>query len=205
MFYIVYPTSYEAYLITSVNGSSATGNCEKFSTWPIHALCEQPTSSVLFDSNIPGLHAGFDNDGWATTLLTLKSHTDNNVTYTPQIATNFTGELSYVGVRNIEVFFFNCPQWGISIREIRVTGSLEYGIFRYIASKDITLTSCESLVYTCIQVAPTLPIKMLELKLSPGSSWVHIGEIQFTTENRSCTGDYILAQPIGMVLQSYIL
>ena len=50
---------------TSVNGSSATGNCSNYAS----GACNDPASSVLFDGHIPTL-TGLDGDMWASQLLT---------------------------------------------------------------------------------------------------------------------------------------
>ena len=56
-----------------MNGSSSTGNCSNVatSTHSGQSRCDTPTSSVLFDGNIPTL-TGLDGDMWASQLLTLR-------------------------------------------------------------------------------------------------------------------------------------
>ena len=60
----------------SVNGSSATGNCSSVTTFSSVrnglSRCDVPTSSALFDGNIPTL-TGLDGDMWASQLLTLQT------------------------------------------------------------------------------------------------------------------------------------
>ena len=60
----------------SINGSSVTGNCSSVTTFSSRhnglSRCDVPTSSVLFDGNIPAL-TGLDGDMWASRLLTLQT------------------------------------------------------------------------------------------------------------------------------------
>ena len=72
-----------------MNGSSATGHCSSVTTGDGMTTCTQPTTSVLFDGNIPAL-TGLDGDMWASQLLILKKRT--SVT---RINFNFTSITDY--------------------------------------------------------------------------------------------------------------
>ena len=69
------PAEYTFPTPTSVNGSSATGNCASVSSSTSGTLtCADPTSSVLFDDprGMPIL-TGLDGDMWASQLLTIQT------------------------------------------------------------------------------------------------------------------------------------
>ena len=84
-----------------MNGSYATGGCSSVSTNTIGQLlrCNVPTSSVLFDGNIPTL-TGLDGDMWASQLLTLQTNQA-----TREIIFDFTASVFRVG--KIELVMFN--------------------------------------------------------------------------------------------------
>ena len=101
----------------SVNGSSATGNCSTFSsTHNRLSRCDAPTSSVLFDGNIPTL-TGLDGDMWASQLLTLQTTNEDR----RDIIFDFTGSSnSQFRVGRVELVMFNCPDMGIALQNIRL-------------------------------------------------------------------------------------
>ena len=80
--------------------------------------CDTPTSSVLFDGNIPTL-TGLDGDMWASQLLTLQTTNPAN----RDIPSDFTGTSNYTGLKRIELVMLNCLEWGIY--QLRVLGSLQ--------------------------------------------------------------------------------
>ena len=58
-----------------MNGSSNTGNCSNVTAISDALLrCHSPSTSVLFDGNIPTL-TGLDGNMWATQLLTFSNST----------------------------------------------------------------------------------------------------------------------------------
>ena len=71
--------------------------------------CLTPTSSVLFDENVPTL-TGLDGDMWASRLLTI-----NTTANTAEITFDFTATPDYTGVGKVEVVMFNCPEWGYQL------------------------------------------------------------------------------------------
>ena len=96
-----------------MNGSSATGNCSSVTAFSNSRLtrCDAPTSSVLFDGNIPTL-TGLDGDMWASQLLTLQ-------TSSREIIFDFINSIEF-RVERIELVMFNCPEWGISVQTVRL-------------------------------------------------------------------------------------
>ena len=95
---------------TSVNGSSATGNCSIANY--ANGTCNDPASSVLFDGHIPTL-TGLDGDMWASQLLTIQ---ESNVL----ILFDFTDTPNYTGVEAVEVVAFSCLEWEITARDINL-------------------------------------------------------------------------------------
>ena len=94
----------------SVNGSSATGHCSSVSSNGATSTCTDPTSSVLFDGVIPTL-TGLDGDMWASQLLTLQSM---------RSTVDVFFVMNIPQLEGVEVVVFNCPQWGISVKNISV-------------------------------------------------------------------------------------
>ena len=123
---------------TSVNGSSATGNCSNYAS----GVCNDPASSVLFDGHIPTL-TGLDGDTWASQLLTIE-----RVSTSLQVHVYFTTAPSVMAV---EVMAFTCPEWDI--------GAVSIGLFdsalSYVENHHIQVPSCEHLVRYCIQTRYT--------------------------------------------------
>ena len=155
----------------SVNGSSATGHCCSITTGDGMTTCTQPTTSVLFDGNIPAL-TGLDGDMWASQLLILKKGT--SVT---RINFDFTSTADYSGLGSVQVVFFHCPQWGISAHT-RLT------------------SSCDSLVRLCmpIDVSPMMFTTTLELD-DPLARWELIAEVTFYGSDSNCPPDAVITPP----------
>ena len=171
---------------TSVNGSSATGNCASVSSSTSGTLtCADPTSSVLFDG-IPVL-TGLDGDTWASQLLTVHTRAYGN-----DIIFDFHDTPgSTFRVERIELTMFNCPQWGTGAHSIIV---LEQG--HAIAVTDVNTTSCDSLVRVCISPKTTARVLTLRLFLYSGSDWAHLAEVTFWGNNPICPPEAIITVPL---------
>ena len=105
------PTSYTTRRsFHSVNGSSIDGNCSRdhYVTSSSFRTCNLPTSSVLFDGNIPTL-TGLDGDVWASQLLTIQKLASHHQDAT--IEFHFS-PIRLHHAERIEVVAFNCPEWG---------------------------------------------------------------------------------------------
>ena len=81
----------------AVNGSNSTGRCSNIIRSTTRQTCTTPTSSVLFDGNVPTL-TGLDGDMWASRLLTI-----NTTANTAEITFDFTATPDYTGVERVEV------------------------------------------------------------------------------------------------------
>ena len=138
---------------TSVNGSSATGNCSNYAS----GACNDPASSVLFDGHIPTL-TGLDGDTWASQLLTIQEPS-------VLILFDFTDTPNYTGVEAVEVVAFSCLEWGITAREINlaVNPSNLHVVATNFISQDSSYRSCEHLVRYCIQGETTHRVLILQL------------------------------------------
>jgi hypothetical protein len=186
---IVQPSSFY-FKTLSVNGSSAVGRCSNVTTGPgigdDFSRCDTPTTSVLFDGNIPTL-TGLDGDMWASQLLTLQTTVDGDAGV---ITSNFTSVRNYVGLERIELVMFNCPEKGISVQRIVTTAS------GFLSSPEIfdvpNITSCDSLVRVCISQVTTQPVIALQFDPPPGSTWVHLAEVVFYGSGSTCPPDTII-------------
>lgn len=165
----------------SVNGSS-TGNCNT-------SLCIEP-AGVLVDTIVPTLN-GLCESTWASQLLTLQTTASSiNITF------NFTSTSSnYVGDQKIEIVMFNCPQWGISAQTIRLktaNPTSESGTLLFVHNP--TLVSCDSFVRVCLskRVSSASSAIILQFDLGLDSTWIHLAEVTFSTDNITCPPDAIL-------------
>ena len=175
-----------------MNGSSVTGNCSNVtfgSVISMIARCNSPTSSVLFDGNIPTL-TGLDGDMWANQLVTLQ--TTNS--FRREIIFDFTA--SFFRVRRVELVMFNCPEWGIAVQTIRLLTATSIDAAR--AAVEIfsvpSITSCDSLVRICIAQNIDQPVIALEFIPPPGSTWTHLAEVSFHGTG-TCPPDTIITTP----------
>ena len=170
---------------TSVNGSSATGNCSNYT----NGACNDPASSVLFDGHIPTL-TGLDGDMWASQLLTIQ---ESGVI----ILFNFTDTPNYTGVEAVEVVSFSCLEWGITAREINlaVNPSNLHVVATNFISPDSSYRSCEHLVRYCIQGETTHRVLILRFNLISTNDWLHLAEVRFHTNSSACPHDTIITPP----------
>ena len=167
--------------VVSVNGSSAKGLCLSVSENGNMTTCTDPTSSVLFDGNVPTL-AGLDGDMWASQLLTLQT-----ISSSTEISFDFTAIPDYTGVTRVEVVIFNCPNRGVSVAAISLN-ELSANSNRMLSAQlmDIAITSCDYLVRVCLDTNATLPVLSIEFELDGGSDQVYIAETIFYDSNVSC-------------------
>ena len=172
----------------AVNGSSSTGRCSNFIPSITRQTCTTPTSSVLFDGNVPTL-TGLDGDMWASQLLTI-----NTTANTAEITFDFTATPDYTGVGRVEVVMFNCPEWGISVRTISLFSATSIsGSRTFLTSIFPTTTSCDSLVRVCIfLILSALFDQFLTLvfNLPSTSNWVHLAEVTFYASGSTCPSRY---------------
>ena len=175
----------------SVNGSSTTGNCSEVTSNGLVSICADPTSSVLYDSNIPTL-SGLDGDMWASQILTVQPY--NRFT---EVTFDFTFTPGYEKIKRVEVAIFNCPEWGTAIRSIilQAATSAFGGSRDSLATIRPTITSCDSLVRYCIQSTNTLPVFVLFFTLSSGSNWLHLAEVAFYNDNTACPPAVAITTP----------
>ena len=149
--------------------------------------CTTPTSSVLFDGNIPTL-TGLDGDMWASQLLTLQLRNASR----RDIISDFTGTSNYTGVDRVELVMFNCPEWGVSVRDIQLLVALTLAAslsLKMTISPNIT--SCDSLVRVCISHAITEPVIALRFIPAPGSNRTYLAEMGFYGDSSACPPDTI--------------
>ena len=181
----MFPAEYIFPTPTSVNGSSATGNCANVITSAETTICSNPTSSVLFDD--PGgmpILTGLDGDMWASQLLTIQ---------TTAAFTEITVDLgtpTFTRVERVEVVMFNCLQLGIGVQTVQAFEDNNV----LIQTANVDITSCDSLLRVCLVVRTTLPVLTLRFTLSPGSDWVHLAEVSFWGNGPTCPSDVAIIQ-----------
>ena len=174
-----------------MNGSSATGNCSDVDPGGQQLRCNAPTSSVLFDGNIPTL-TGLDGDVWASQLLTLQTTNEAR----REIIFDFTGTSNSLRVERVELVMFNCPDWGIAVQVITLLVSSSLSVGRTVVQTFSvpTITSCDSLVRICIALTIIQPVIGLEFTPPPDSTWIHLAEVTFYGTG-SCPPDTIITTP----------
>ena len=174
---------------TSVNGSSATGNCANniSSSTSGTLTCADPTSSVLFDDprGMPIL-TGLDGDMWASQLLTIQTAASST-----DITFDFRNTPGFTVVERVEVMMFNCPQLGIGVQTVQALEDNN----ALIQTANVDITSCTSLVRVCLSTATTIPILILRFRLSPDSDWVHVAEVTFFGNGVTCPPEIVITEP----------
>ena len=170
----------------AVNGSSNTGRCPNFFPSSTRQTCTTPNSSVLCDGNVPTL-TELDGDMWASQLLTI-----NTTANTANITFDFTNTPYYTEGGRIEVVMFNCPEWGILVKDIHLfCATSTSGSRTFVTSFFPTITSCDSLVRVCIPYAfnNIRPVLSLVFNLHSTSNWVHLAEVTFNASDSTFPPD----------------
>ena len=177
-----------------MNGSSPLGYCSSvinFGESSAGELCTQPAGTVLFDGNVPTLTA-LDGDMWASQLLTIR--TQSNV----GLLMYFPTKPVRIQVQRVEMVIFNCPEWGISAENILLVplslNDLSSIFTTDVTSRNITptITSCDSLVRVCTEMANT-QLELVTISIiSSNYSWLHLSEIAVYTDNSSCPPEAIV-------------
>lgn len=169
------------------------GHCQLVNHTSEVTYCQNPRSSVLLDSVIPTL-SGLDGNQWARQLLTI-----NIMDSAAEVTFDFTTTGNYVGVMQIEVVMFNCPQWRIGTNTVSIYGSTSVSDPRRIVGyiNSISATSCTSLVRVCtdVEYSTSLPVLTLHFPTSPGLDWTHIAEVVFSSQRSQCLPGPIIVPP----------
>ena len=170
-----------------MNGSSITANClSAASVGGGTFICSTPSSSVLYDGNIPTLMA-LDGNMWANELLTLQPLQPGISTL---VAFDFTTTPGYSGISRVEIFMFNCPEWGISAQTISLLQASDISLAGTpITTVNPMVTSCESLVRVCIPCSSNQPAIGLQFTVRPDSDWIHLAEVAFYNDGSVCPPD----------------
>lgn len=170
-----------------MNGSSATGHCSNITeNGDGTSICLDPTSSVLFDGNIPTL-TGLDGDMWASQLLTIRSGN-------PAITVDFSATENF-RLRRVEMVVFNCEELGPSFE----SANLE-AFDTLIALFFSSIASCDSLLRVCTGGLDFTETRMWLLRYVPISvnDWVHIAEITFHGDSPTCPPNTIITAPAAV-------
>ena len=173
-----------------MDGSSATGNCSSVTIASFSWLsrCDAPTSSVLFDNNVPTLTGNM----FASQLLTLQLM-QNTISTHRELIFDFTGTSTSFRVERVELVMFNCPERGIAVQDIRlhtapsiIDDRIEVQTFPV-----PNITSCDSLVRICITESIVQPVISLQFFLPVRSTLTYLAEVTFYRSG-SCPPDTII-------------
>lgn len=172
--------------IISVNGSSSTGQCSGAikSTTGV-TRCLQPTSSVLFDGEIPALleEPRSNNEIWASQLLTVRS----NINAT-EVIFDFSHTPDYVGVERIDLILYSCPSMGISVDAIALL-ALDDSLADI---SEVKIHPCDSLVRVCLPFVTTTPAVVLQFHHANDMHWLHLAEAKFYQSNDHACPPYFV-------------
>ena len=162
------------------NGSLTVGNCTDTGIAGSTTICNKPASSVLFDGKTPTL-TGLSGNMWASQLFTLSSAEDGGGSNSLSSEFDTTG---FTGVWAVEMTMFNCPDWGLAVRSIR----LQNGRGGDILSSSQVPTSCTSLVtdMLCSRSQLRLPRIRMVFDFQPNSDRVYIAEMTFFPTSVIC-------------------
>jgi hypothetical protein len=156
--------------------SSDVGHCSEVTAATSGTNCSQPTTSVLFDSDIPSNISELDNTNGGHGLLTMSTITTSNI-----IVYDFTHAPGYTGIQRMEIIMFNCREQGTAVRRISYGMSLSSQL-----EVNNSLYTCASLVRICISYRTTSPvISMLFTTFQPTDK-VHLAEVTFYINNSTC-------------------
>jgi len=163
----------------AMNGSSPSGWCANHSRQldNRHFTCNDPASSVLFDSHTPTA-TELNSSTWASQLLTLESTRKTNVT----IVFNFTATSMYAKVGEVEIALYNCPERKAAIKAIHIS---EHSTPIKVLHVDKKL-SCNDLVHVCASVGSTSPVLTLQFEpYDEQSTWLYLAELTFREEENT--------------------
>ena len=188
---MVVPASYQYQSASgvSVYGSSPTANCASSHTTTAannqsFFICDDPTSSVLFDGYIPDVKKR-DSATWASHLLTLRT-----IPFQIGILFDFTDTPDYSGLTLIELDVFNCPSKGSQLEGVFLMGRTREG------GKNRTLgvynaafypTTCDYLMRYCFDLPRGATYEYPQIIVGFDQDWVYIGEVTFYAGWETCT------------------
>lgn len=110
---------------------------------------------------------------------------------------DFTDTPGYAGLGTTELVLFHCPEWGIAVWAIRITGAIHSSFISEPFSYKTTIgipSSCDSLLRLCATIPPRsvgLPLLTFEFVLLT-YDWVHLAEVTFYGIGGYCLPDTTL-------------
>ena len=183
------PTAYTLSGVMAVNGSSANGGCPSPCVGVVSGIttCDCGTHSTIGEDAITGVL--IDNvteigtePVWAAPLFTVRGSTDT-------VTLGFRFPASVV-LREVELYLFHCPAWGIGAERIAIHNGASFPNFHQIRSNigSLTLTGDQNHCTNLTRVH--IPIDMAFFSTdywieftNPSRAglveWVHIAEAKF--------------------------
>ena len=179
-----------------MNGSNSNGGCpSEYVGTPSNnirtcdclgtGIGEEAITGVLIDDTVPTIDTA--QTMWASQLFTVMGGASgSNVT----IGVRFS---SGVALREVVIYLFNCPAWGIGAETIFIHYAQGFPTFTRVFDSlgSTTLTStetqnCNSLTRVSIPIQPTFELTnyYIEFHNPSGAAiqWVHIGEVRFSDQ-----------------------
>ena len=195
------PTAYTLTGVMAVNGSSANGGCPSPCVSGIttcdcgehSTIGEEAITGVLIDGipTIDGLMRSTAGDvTWAAPLFTVRGSTDT-------VTLGFRFPASVV-LREVELYLFHCPAWGIGAERIVIHNGASFPqfirLFDSIGSVTLLINgsqNCSSLIRVSIplQMAKSTTLYFIEFTNPSGDliEWVHIAEVRFSDQSIATT------------------
>ena len=194
------PNAYTLPEVMAVNGSDANGGCPSpcvgsgdsgITTCDCAAHSTVGTEAItgaFIDGVVPTINTIMRNATgtgvfvWAAPLFTVRGSADTVI-----LGFRLLGS---VALQEVELYLFNCPQWGIGAESVRTYYQFSFPSFDQTASVigNVTLTSdrqsCDSLTRVSIplQMARSTLFYFIEFHNPSGAviQWVHIAEVRFS-------------------------
>ena len=187
----VTPTAYALPGVMAVNGSSANGGCPSPCVGVVSGIttCDCGTHSALGEDAITGvLIDGVTEIGtepvWAAPLFTVRGSTDT-------VTLGFRFPASVV-LREVELYLFHYPAWGIGAERITIHNGASFPQFIRLSDSigSVGLTSdqenCTSLTRVCVPLQKTKSTESYFMEFTNPSGdlieWVHIAEVRFSDQ-----------------------
>ena len=191
------PSAYTLDGVEVVNGSNANGGCPSMcvimSSGVRRCDCTGTAASgqltgVLIDDRVPTLNPV--GNMWASELLTVMGGASSIML---GVRLDATSNGATLPAREVVIYLFHCPGWGVGAETITVHYSSTFpsffGVFNSPGSVTLTtdIQNCDSLTRVSIPLQPisaVLSNYFLEFHNPSGAviQWVHIGEVMFSDQ-----------------------
>jgi hypothetical protein len=167
-----------------VSSGITTCDCGTVNT----TIGEESITGVLIDGVIPtsidtlGERNAAGDLVWASPLFTVRGSADT-------VTLGFRFPASVV-LREVELYLFHCPAWGIGAERVIIHNGASFPQFISSSIGSVTLTSdmenCTSLTRVSIPLTTSYFIEFTNIS-GDQIEWVHIGEVRFSDQSTTTT------------------